>query len=144
MKGRGIKKAPGCSLIEINKQVHVFLVGDRSHPQMQKNYAKLERLSCEMKAAGYVPDIRFVLNDVTEDQKEKLFATIVKKIANAFGLLNTPPGTTIRVIKNLRVCGDCHSATKSISKLFLQRTIPRDANCNHDFKDEKFSCRDYS
>jgi hypothetical protein len=45
MKERGVKKTPGCSWIEVNKQVHAFLVGDRSHPQTQEIYKELERLS---------------------------------------------------------------------------------------------------
>eukprot|EP01018_Ginkgo_biloba_P013191 Gb_32451 [translate_table: standard] len=35
MKDRGIKKKPGCSWIEVNKYVHAFLVGDKSHPQTE-------------------------------------------------------------------------------------------------------------
>eukprot|EP01018_Ginkgo_biloba_P001468 Gb_24929 [translate_table: standard] len=66
MKERIVKKQPGCSWIEVNKQIHAFHVGDRSHPQLQKIYTKLERLSKQMKAAGYVPDTRFLLNDVEE------------------------------------------------------------------------------
>ncbi|KAH9313452.1 hypothetical protein KI387_044571, partial [Taxus chinensis] len=64
MKDRGIKKLPGCSWIEVHKTVNAFSVGDRSHPQTQEIYAKLEKLSWEMKAAGYIPDTRPVLNDV--------------------------------------------------------------------------------
>jgi len=29
MKVRGVKKTPGCSWIEVNKQVHAFLLGER-------------------------------------------------------------------------------------------------------------------
>eukprot|EP01018_Ginkgo_biloba_P007740 Gb_39702 [translate_table: standard] len=42
MKDRGIEKMPGCSWIQVNKQVHAFLIGDRSHPQTLKNYSKFE------------------------------------------------------------------------------------------------------
>lgn len=47
---------PGCSWIEVDKQVHTFLAEDMSHPQTQEIYALLEILSCQMKTAGYVPD----------------------------------------------------------------------------------------
>ncbi|XP_057841515.2 pentatricopeptide repeat-containing protein DOT4, chloroplastic [Cryptomeria japonica] len=63
MRDRGVKKTPGCSWIEVNKRVHTFLVGDKSHPQTEQIYAKLEKLACEMKSAGYVPNTCFVLND---------------------------------------------------------------------------------
>ncbi|XP_059077345.1 pentatricopeptide repeat-containing protein At2g13600 [Cryptomeria japonica] len=50
MKDRGIEKIPGCSWIEVCKVVHIFCVGDRSHPQTQDIHDKLENLSLEMKA----------------------------------------------------------------------------------------------
>jgi pentatricopeptide repeat protein len=42
MKDRGIKKKPGCSWIEVDKQVHTFFVGERLHPQTQEINAKLD------------------------------------------------------------------------------------------------------
>eukprot|EP01018_Ginkgo_biloba_P002727 Gb_38068 [translate_table: standard] len=143
MKVRRVKKTPGCSWIEVNKQVHAFLVGDRSHPQMEDIYAKLESLSREIKAAGYMSDTRFVLNDVEEEQKEQIISHHSEKLAIAFGLINTTPGTAIRVIKNLRVCGDCHSATKFISKIAAREIVVRDASRYHHFKDGKCSCGNY-
>eukprot|EP01018_Ginkgo_biloba_P001238 Gb_28665 [translate_table: standard] len=143
MKDRRVKKKPGCSWIEVNKQMYAFLVGDRSHPQREKIYEKLEELSGQMKAAGYVPETRFVLNDVEEEQKEQILCHHSEKLAIAFGLLNTSPGTAIRVIKNLRVCGDCHSATKFISKIVTREIVVRDANRFHHFKDGQCSCGDY-
>jgi pentatricopeptide repeat protein len=144
MKDRGVKKTPGYSWIKVDKQVHAFLVGDRSHPQMQEIYMELERLSSEMKMAGYVANTRFVLNDVKEEEKEQILLNHhSEKLAIAFGLLNTPPGTTIRVVKNLRVCGDCHTATKFISKIVAREIVVRDANRYHHFKDGQCSCCDY-
>ncbi|KAF3434901.1 hypothetical protein FNV43_RR21988 [Rhamnella rubrinervis] len=32
MKTIGIKKEPGCSWIEVNKQIHAFIIGDNSNP----------------------------------------------------------------------------------------------------------------
>jgi pentatricopeptide repeat protein len=143
MKDKGVKKTPGSSWIEVDKQVHAFLVGDKSHPQMQNIYDELERLSSDMKVAGYVPDTKFVRNDVEEEQKQQLICHHSEKLAIVFGLLNTAPGTTIRVIKNLRVCGDCHSATKFISKIVSREIVVRDTNRYHHFKDGQCSCGDY-
>eukprot|EP01018_Ginkgo_biloba_P011283 Gb_07570 [translate_table: standard] len=143
MKDRRVKKNPGCSWIEVNKQVYAFHVGDRSHPQALKIYAELERLSGQMKEAGYVPDARFVLHDVEEEQKEHTLSYHSEKLAIAFGLINTLPGTAIRIVKNLRVCGDCHSATKFISKIVVREIVVRDSNRFHHFKDGQCSCRDY-
>ncbi|XP_057869692.1 pentatricopeptide repeat-containing protein At3g26782, mitochondrial-like [Cryptomeria japonica] len=143
MKDRGIKKNPGCSWIEVHKMVHVFCVGDRSHPQTEEIYAKLEKLSWEMKAAGYNTDTGYALNDVEEEEKELLLCHHSEKLAIAFGLLNTFPGTTIRIVKNLRVCNDCHTATKFISKVAGREIIVRDANRFHHFKLGQCSCGDY-
>ncbi|XP_057873993.1 pentatricopeptide repeat-containing protein At1g11290, chloroplastic isoform X2 [Cryptomeria japonica] len=143
MRDRGIKKIPGCSWIEGHKMVHAFCAGDRSHPQTQEIYAKLEKLAWEMKAAGYIPDSRQSLNDVEEEEKELFLCHHSEKLAIAFGLLNTPPGTTIRVVKNLRVCADCHTAAKFISKIVGREIVVRDANRFHHFKGGQCSCRDY-
>ncbi|XP_057844167.1 pentatricopeptide repeat-containing protein At2g03880, mitochondrial [Cryptomeria japonica] len=143
MKDRGVKRTPGCSWIEVQKYMHVFLVGDTTHPQTQEIYEKLAELSTEMKMAGFVPNTNFVLHDVEEEQKEMFLCYHSEKLAIAFGLINTPPGTTIRVIKNIRVCGDCHSGIKFISKIVAREIIVRDANRYHHFKDGQCSCGDY-
>eukprot|EP01018_Ginkgo_biloba_P037426 Gb_17091 [translate_table: standard] len=143
MKDRGLKKIPGCSVIEINNKVHTFLVGDRSHPQSEKIYATLETLAGQMEEAGYVPDMNFVLHDVEEEVKEHMLCSHSEKLAIACGLINTNPGSPIRITKNLRVCGDCHIATKFISKIVRREIIVRDANRFHHFKDGLCSCGDY-
>eukprot|EP01018_Ginkgo_biloba_P034609 Gb_05162 [translate_table: standard] len=143
MKDRGVKKKPGCSWIGINKEVHYFIIGDKSHPQIENIFEKLEILSLQMKAAGYIPDTRFVLSDVEEEQKEQALYHHSEKLAIAFGLINTSPRTTIRIIKNLRVCGDCHSAIKFISKIVAREIVVRDASRFHHFKDGLCSCGDY-
>ncbi|XP_057820276.2 pentatricopeptide repeat-containing protein At4g02750 [Cryptomeria japonica] len=143
MKDRGIKKTPGCSWIELSNQVHSFFVGDKSHPQTEEIYAELERLTCKMKMAGYVPNTSFVLNDVKEEEKERVLYYHSERLAITFGILNTSPGTTIRIMKNLRVCGDCHSATKFISKIVAREIIVRDVSRYHHFKDGQCSCGDY-
>ncbi|XP_057820359.2 pentatricopeptide repeat-containing protein At4g02750-like isoform X2 [Cryptomeria japonica] len=143
MEDRGIKKMPGCSWIEVHKTIHVFCVGDRSHPQTQEIYAKLEDLSWQMKTEGYMPDKRHALNDVEEEEKELFLCHHSEKLAIVFGLLNTSTGTTIRVFKNLRVCGDCHTATKFISKIVAREIVVRDSSRFHHFKHGQCSCGDY-
>eukprot|EP01018_Ginkgo_biloba_P010582 Gb_16515 [translate_table: standard] len=143
MKDRGVKKEPGRSWIDVNNRVHRFVADDRSHPQAEKIYAMLERLSEQMKNAGYVPNTNFVLHDVEQEQKEKSLYHHSEKLAIAFGLITTPPGAPIRIIKNLRVCGDCHIATKFICKIVGREIVVRDASRFHHFKDGLCSCGDY-
>lgn len=143
LKYRGIRKTPGCSWIEVNGKAHMFLGGDTSHPQTREIYMFLESLPEKMKEAGYVPDTSPVLHDLSEEEKEHNLTSHSEKLAIAFGLLNTSPSTIIRVTKNLRICVDCHTATKFISKIFRREIIVRDLNRFHHFIDGSCSCGDY-
>lgn len=92
-------------------------------------------------------------------------------MAIAFGLLNNTSETIIRVVKNFRVCVDCHTTTKFIfeyvliatlqkklssrmcvdchigtkfiSKIVAREIVVRDANHFHHFKQGHCSCGDY-
>eukprot|EP01018_Ginkgo_biloba_P033672 Gb_37465 [translate_table: standard] len=143
MNDMGLKKRPGCSWIEVNKKVHTFLVGDRSHPQIDKINATLEGLTGQMIEAGYVPHTHLVLHDVEEEEKALFLCGHSEKLAVAFGLINTCPGVPIRIIKNLRVCGDCHTAIKYISNIARREFFVRDTNRFHHFKDGLCSCGDF-
>jgi len=143
MKDKGLKTTPARSFIEVNNGIHSFVVGDELHPHSKKIYAKLEALFKQMKEAGYVPDTNFVLHDVKEEMKEHMLFSHSEKLAIAFGILNTSPGTPIRITKNLRVCGDCHTAIKFISNIERREIIMRDAIRFHHFKDGLCSCGDY-
>uniref|UniRef100_A0A803PGB0 Pentatricopeptide repeat-containing protein n=1 Tax=Cannabis sativa TaxID=3483 RepID=A0A803PGB0_CANSA len=57
------------------------------------------------------------------DNKEHALSTHSEKIAVGFGLMKLPLGATIRVFKNLRICGDCHNAFKFISKALVPRSL---------------------
>lgn len=143
MREKGVRKEPGCSWIEYGDEVHKFIAGDSSHPQSEKLHGYLETLWEKMRKEGYVPDTSCVLHDVEEDEKEVLLCGHSEKLAIAFGILNTSPGTVIRVAKNLRVCNDCHQATKFISKIVDREIILRDVRRFHHFKNGTCSCGDY-
>lgn len=61
MKTKGVRKVPGQSWIKVRDEVHVFLVEDRSHPEMDEIYSMLGELFLQMREAGYVPNQRFCL-----------------------------------------------------------------------------------
>eukprot|EP01018_Ginkgo_biloba_P007965 Gb_22613 [translate_table: standard] len=143
MKNKGLKKEPGRTWIEVKNRVHIFVADDRSHPQTKEIYAMLDRLVEQMEEAGFVADTNFVLHDVEEEQKEHILSHHSEKLAIAFGLISTASGIPIQISKNLRVCGDCHTATKFISKIVEREIVVRDANRFHHFKDGVCSCRDY-
>nr|XP_043628966.1 pentatricopeptide repeat-containing protein At4g33990 [Erigeron canadensis] len=140
---RGLKKTPGWSNIELNNNVEVFYAGNYSHPQCDQIYEELDKLMAKMKILGYNPDYSCVLQDVEEDEKQHILTYHSERLAIAYGIINTPPRTPIRIFKNLRVCGDCHTVTKFISKITEREIIVRDAKRFHNFKDGICSCGDY-
>ncbi|CAK9273030.1 unnamed protein product [Sphagnum jensenii] len=143
MEERGVKKEPGRSWIEVKNKVHSFVSEDQTHQQTEEIYAELARLTRQMKEAGYVPDTRFILHDVDPWQKEWVLCRHSERLAIAYGLISTPPGTPIHIFKNLRVCGDCHTATKFISKIVGREIVARDVSRFHHFKNGVCSCSDY-
>nr|XP_010909249.1 putative pentatricopeptide repeat-containing protein At5g59200, chloroplastic [Elaeis guineensis] len=143
MKERGIQKEPGCSSIEVDNEIHEFLLGDIRHPQREEIYRKLEELNDVLKLEGYSPARDVVLQDIEEEEKEWALAIHSERLAICYGLISTKPGTTIRVVKNLRVCSDCHSIIKLISKVSRRKIVVRDRNRFHHFEDGSCSCRDY-
>lgn len=143
MRDKGIEMEPGCSWIEVKKEVHQFLVGDRLHPQIEQIYATWETLEAQIKQAGHMPETSPVICDIEEEQREFIPGIHSEKLAIAFGLMSTPSGSSVRIYKNLRVCIDCHTATKFISNIADRQIIVRDLNRFHHFKNGLCSCGDY-
>nr|GMD06573.1 pentatricopeptide repeat-containing protein At5g46460, mitochondrial [Ipomoea batatas] len=143
MKRRGNIKQPGCSWVNLKGTRHEFVSGDRSHPLCDQIYEKLEWLGKKLKEIGYVSDQRFALHDVEDEQKEAMLSHHSERLAICFALITTVEGSTIIVMKNLRVCGDCHSAIKLISKIVCREIVLRDSTRFHHFRDGFCSCSDY-
>ncbi|KAJ6898788.1 pentatricopeptide repeat-containing protein [Populus alba x Populus x berolinensis] len=143
MKKVGIKKGAGCSWVTAKNMVHVFQAKDASHERNSEIQAMLVKLRTEMQAAGYMPDTNYALYDLEEEEKITEVGYHSEKIALAFGLIALPPGVPIRITKNLRICGDCHSAFKFISGIVGREIIVRDNNRFHRFRDSQCSCRDF-
>ncbi|CAL9753130.1 unnamed protein product [Musa acuminata subsp. burmannicoides] len=143
MKDKRVKKEQGFSWTHIKNKVHVFGVDDGLHPQRDAIYQMAAKLWKEIKKAGFVPDTQSVLHDIDEELKEQLLSHHSEKLAIAFGLISTPENTTLRIMKNLRVCKDCHSAIKFISKIVGREIIVRDATRFHHFRYGFCSCKDF-
>ncbi|KAK7273281.1 hypothetical protein RIF29_14330 [Crotalaria pallida] len=143
MQKKKVKKEPGLSWVENQGVVHYFCVGDTSHPDNKLIYAMLEWLNMKTRDAGYVPDRNVVLLDVEDDEKERLLWVHSERLALAFGLIRTPPACSIRIIKNLRICVDCHTVIKLVSKVVQREIVIRDINRFHHFRHGVCSCGDY-
>lgn len=138
-----LKKVAGSTSIEVGGVVHEFLVSDRKHPRSDEIQRMLGEVDGELRRAGHVADTSEVYYDVDEEWKEGVLSQHSEKLAIAFGLISTEAGSPLRIVKNLRVCGNCHSATKLISKIYKREIIARDRNRFHHFKDGECSCGDY-
>lgn len=143
MRRRDVKKTPGFSYIEVKGMMHKFVYGDQSHSSCREIYAKLDEIKFRIKAYGYAAETGNVLHDIGDEDKENALCYHSEKLAVAFGLTCTEEGTLIQVIKNLRICGDCHVVIKLISKIYNREIVVRDRTRFHRFKEGLCSCKDY-
>jgi pentatricopeptide repeat protein len=143
MSDRGVHKEAGHSLIEMNGAVHEFVCGSGSHTQAKEIYSMLDEMLRRIEAEGYRANAGMVSHNVAHEQKEETSYYHSEKLAIAFGLIHTKPGDTVRIMKNLRVCRDCHEATKFVSRAFDREIIVRDRNRFHHFRRGECSCNDY-
>ncbi|GMH31503.1 hypothetical protein Nepgr_033346 [Nepenthes gracilis] len=142
MKDMDIRKDPGCSWIEINGVIHEFLVEDFSHPRAKEIHLMLLEVSERLSYIGYKQDTTQVSLNVDEEEKQNALHYHSEKIAVAFGIISTSPQTPLRVVKNLRICDDCHSSIKLISKIYRRQIVVRDRKRFHHFVDGSCSCND--
>ncbi|XP_057792017.1 pentatricopeptide repeat-containing protein At3g62890-like [Salvia miltiorrhiza] len=143
MTRQGVVKTPGCSVIEAGGGVHEFVAGDRSHPRMREIEAMLAEMVRRLKSLGYAPGTDEVLLDIDEEEKETNLFRHSEKLAIAFGLFATAAPAPIRIVKNLRICSDCHQAAKLVSKAFDRVIVVRDRHRFHHFSSGSCSCNDY-
>lgn len=143
MKDKAIQTTPGCSTIELKGVVHEFVSDDVSHQRKDEIYKMLDEINSQLKIAGYEVEISSELHNLGSEEKGYVLSYHSEKLAIAFGILATPPGTTIRVAKNLRICIDCHNFAKVLSWSYNREVIIRDRTRFHHFQYGKCSCNDY-
>lgn len=143
MMVKEVKKEPGYSCIDLGKESHVFYAGDTTHPMKDEILGLMRKLEVEMRKRGHVPDTSSVLHDMDQQEKERQLFLHSERLAVAYGLLKAAPGTIIRIVKNLRVCGDCHTVLKLISTITNREIYVRDVKRYHHFKDGNCSCNDF-
>ncbi|XP_042014245.1 pentatricopeptide repeat-containing protein At3g46790, chloroplastic-like [Salvia splendens] len=143
LEEKGLQKVPGWCWIEAKKRVYSIRSVDEVNPQIELVHALVVKLSEEMMEQGYVPETKSVLYELDTEEKQRVLLGHSEKLAVAFGLINCRRGETIRISKNLRLCEDCHSFTKFMSKFGDREIMVRDINRFHHFRDGKCSCGDY-
>lgn len=140
----GAWKVPGQSWwTDTGGVVHTFVAGDKKHFESEGIYTRLKQVLAKIKREGYVARIEASSLNISDDEKEAEPCEHSEKLAMAYALNKTAEGTTIRIVKNLRVCEDCHTATAYISKVEKRTIICRDVRRFHVFKEGECSCGDY-
>ncbi|CAH8306873.1 unnamed protein product [Eruca vesicaria subsp. sativa] len=138
-----VKKVRGKSWVEIKDKVHIFSVGESGHPRIREICLKLDDLVIELRKFGYKPRIEHELHDVEERKKEELLMQHSEKLALVFGIMCLPEGSSVTIMKNLRICVDCHEFMKSASMATRRYIIVRDVNRFHHFSDGQCSCGEF-
>ncbi|XP_034575059.1 pentatricopeptide repeat-containing protein At4g13650 isoform X2 [Setaria viridis] len=143
MKDRGVKKEPGRSWIEVKSAVHAFYAGDRLHPLADQIYSFLADLNGRIAKIGYKQDNYHLFHEKEQERKDPTSFVHSEKLAVAFGLMSLPPCMPLRVIKNLRVCNDCHNWMKFTSDVTGREIVLRDVYRFHHFTNGSCSCGDF-
>ncbi|XWS42101.1 hypothetical protein CRYUN_Cryun17cG0139900 [Craigia yunnanensis] len=144
MREKGLRKNPACSWLETKKGViHEFFAGDMTHPRSGEMKQVLEDLLNRLKAIGYQPNMSSVAYDVNDEDKRRILMAHSEKLALAFGLLCITVNCPIRIMKNIRICEDCHSFMCGASQITGRVIIVRDNLRFHHFHGGKCSCGNF-
>ncbi|KAK9056752.1 hypothetical protein SSX86_024115 [Deinandra increscens subsp. villosa] len=145
MNSQRLVKTPGWSMIEVDKIMYSFVAGDEQNEVINEARTNLRNIMLRLRdEGGYAPEvIGSVLHDIEDEEKENAVVTHSEKLALAFGMSRLCDGKVIRIVKNLRVCKDCHTVMKLASKIFRLEILLRDRSRFHSFRDGSCSCRDY-
>ncbi|KAL0309092.1 UNVERIFIED_CONTAM: Pentatricopeptide repeat-containing protein [Sesamum radiatum] len=141
IRKKGLRKSPAFSWVEGEKGViHEFYAGDMTHPRSGEIKGALENLINRLKANGYQPNLSSVVYDVHDEEKKRILMNHSEKLALAYALLTTDDSSTIRIVKNLRICEDCHLFMCGASQITGREIIVRDNMIFHHFHDGACSC----
>ncbi|CAF1573374.1 unnamed protein product [Adineta steineri] len=145
IKEFGNKVKAGLSWTEVNGEVVQFTAHDQSHPQSKEIYAEAQRISSELVKYGHVHDGSWITRPLREyETVESVLCSHSERLAIAFNFIEGRKPSFIQITNNLRVCGDCHRATKLIAKIRQVEIVVRDANCIHHFSTNgTCSCQDH-
>ncbi|KAL3743623.1 hypothetical protein ACJRO7_018833 [Eucalyptus globulus] len=142
MNSRGVKHGQAWSWTQIDHTVHHFSAEQSTHPDCGEIYFELYQSISQIKKMGYVPDVSCVYQNIDDVEKEKVLLSHTEKLAITYGLMKRQGSAPIRVIKNSRVCSDCHTVAKYISMLRNCEIIIKDGVRFHHLSKGNCSCKD--
>ncbi|KAI5084852.1 hypothetical protein GOP47_0001021 [Adiantum capillus-veneris] len=137
-------KKPGRSWwINSNEDVYAFSNGDVEHAQGNSIIKKLEEIAHKMSDRYYSLGSPSVSRSISNVVKDHLFCHHAEVQALACALINTPQGSITRIVKNMRLCSDCHVAISLISKVEMRTIVVMEGNARHWFQGGNCSCKEY-
>ncbi|CAF2008344.1 unnamed protein product [Rotaria magnacalcarata] len=143
-KELGKKVQAGLSWTEVNGEIVQFTSHDHSHARPKEIYAEVECISSELIKHEHNYDSSWITRPLHENETiESVLCAHSERLAIAFNFIQETKPSFIQIMKNLRVCGDCHHATRLIAKIRQVEIVVRDANCIHHFSTNgTCSCQD--
>ncbi|KAL8237084.1 hypothetical protein R6Q59_018165 [Mikania micrantha] len=142
MNSNKIKKFAAYSWVEIDGKVHKFVSEDRTHPESEAIYHELNRIIRRLLNSGFTPNKNLVLHDVGDDEKLHSICYHSEKLALVYALIKKPEQRQpIRILKNIRICGDCHLFMQFVSRIIGRTIVLRDSNRFHHFAEGSCSCK---
>ncbi|XP_039137841.1 pentatricopeptide repeat-containing protein At4g35130, chloroplastic isoform X1 [Dioscorea cayenensis subsp. rotundata] len=126
MKEQGIQRITARSMVELISKTCSFVDGDKTHKESYLIHKVFDILQSQISAS--------------EGSLRRRHSV---RLAVSFGLISSSVGMPILVKKNVRVCNECHSAMKVISKFSRREIIVGDSKIYHHFSNGICSCGDY-
>ncbi|KAL3639090.1 hypothetical protein CASFOL_016997 [Castilleja foliolosa] len=121
----------GCSWIEDKNVARAFVSGDCG----KYLNSWIEGVELNVKESVY-DDVFRVLDEESEEIHSE-------KLALGFALIKLREFRTIRIVKNVRMCEQCHKFVKEVSKMHKCEIYVSDSKCLHRFENGVCSCGDY-
>ncbi|CAI9116100.1 OLC1v1017166C1 [Oldenlandia corymbosa var. corymbosa] len=143
MKAGKVGKVTDLSWITIKDKVYSFKPDDQ-HQSISDIEELMRDLQEKVISEGY--EMQASLDVTNSEDQETALSTVhhSEKLALAFGLLNTPNATPMRINKSISMCKDCHNFVKFVSLSTGRTIIIRDSKRLHKFVDGRCSCGDFS
>ncbi|CAI0418037.1 unnamed protein product [Linum tenue] len=108
-EAQGLKNELGHSWNDTRNKVFAFGSADKYSEHYQEISNLLEELGSLMSKERYAANVQYACMTLRRMKREDWLCGHCERFAIAFRLLKTDPGIHLQVMKNLRVCRDCHT-----------------------------------
>ncbi|KAH7373422.1 hypothetical protein KP509_17G054900 [Ceratopteris richardii] len=138
----GVHRKFGKAIIQIGNTFHSFVAGNVNEKQSEMIYDRLKAACTRSVDETLSEKLVNLLTSVLKIYKDDVLCGHSELLAIGLGLLSTQERTTLRISKNLRMCGECHAITKFICKFEKREIMVMDTFCVHHFKNGLCCCNE--